>query len=193
LDTLHPAKRGEGEKMSAFEYVMVPVSIVFAMALGKVLVAIMSSIQSGKQNWIHLLWCMAILLGAIGQWTMFWKLNSNEVWTAPEFLLTLIAPIILYSAAHILVTDNPDAIEDWSEHLQQSFRLLSVLMLSTFPIFVLRTYLILDTVIFPASVIPIAAMTLFAWFRPARWVLATLAVLWLLPFVATMDGTFTSQ
>ena len=177
--------------MSAFEYIMVPVSIVFAMALGKALVAILSSIQSGKQDWIHLLWCVVIVLGGIGQWTMFWNLNSNEVWTAPEFLLTMISPIIVYSAAHILVTNNPDGIDDWSEHLQQSSRALLILMLSTFPIFVLRNYLILDTLIVPASGIPIADMTLFAWFRPARWVLATLAVLWLLPFVATLDGTFT--
>ena len=89
--------------MSAFEYVMVPVSIVLALALGKVLVAILSSVQSDKKDWIHLLWCAVIILLGMGQWASYWRLQMNEVWGAPEFFLATLGPILLYSAAHILV------------------------------------------------------------------------------------------
>ena len=53
-----------------------------------------------------------VLLG-LGQWVDVWRLHENEIYSAADFLLLMISPILFYSAAQLLVSSRPESVESW--------------------------------------------------------------------------------
>ncbi|MBH81884.1 MAG: hypothetical protein CMQ49_15355 [Gammaproteobacteria bacterium] len=53
-----------------------------------------------------------MLLG-LGQWVAAWRLHENEIYSAADFLLLMISPILFYSAAQLLVCSRPESVESW--------------------------------------------------------------------------------
>ena len=176
--------------MTAFEYITVPVSIVLALALGKVLTAMMVVIETGKRDWLHLLWCVVLVLVMLSQWVAIWRLHSNEIWSAAEFFVVMVSPILFYAAAHLLVSNQPESIASWSSRLDQIARPLLLLMALSSGNFFLRNFMILENANPNPSTAPwimptvIMAFTLTTLVYPTRLLLAATAVIWLAPVVA---------
>jgi peptidoglycan/LPS O-acetylase OafA/YrhL len=180
--------------LTAFEYITVPVSIILALGLGKVLTAMMVVIESGKRDWLHLLWCVVLVLVLLGQWVAIWRLHPNEIWSAAEFFVVMASPILFYAAAHLLVSNKPESIASWSSRLDQIARPLLSLMALSMGNFFLRNFVILEN-INPSPPTPgaawimptvVMAFTLTTLAYPTRLLLAATALVWLSPIVATL-------
>lgn len=171
--------------LTAFEYISIPVSIVLALGMGKILSAISHVFRRNRRDWVLLLWCITLIAVMLIQWVAVWQLKSNEQWSAGEFLLLMISPLIYYSAAHILISSNPESIESWAEHLADVSRPLLSLMLLALCNYFLRSFVIIDEFTVPpffAIVItPIALLNLAAIAFPKRWLLACTGAAWLIP------------
>jgi hypothetical protein len=134
-----------------------------------------------KRDWLFLTWCLTLLLLFLGQWYSIWRLQDNESWNMLEFVVVMLSPILHYSAAHLLVTDQPGSINSWSEHLTKIARpLLLVLILAALN-FNLRTYLVLGAVNFGATTLLIYPTNGVAIIWPNRWMLTIAALTWLVP------------
>jgi hypothetical protein len=177
--------------MTSFEYVTIPVSIVLALGIGKLLSGVFSMFNHEKRDWLFLTWCLTLLLLFLGQWYAIWRLQDNESWSMLEFVVVMLSPILYYSAAHLLVTDQPGSVRSWSEHLETVARpLLFVLILAGLN-FNLRTYLVLGAVSFGTTALLIYPANCVAIIWPKRWMLTIAALTWLIPvtflFIAAPD------
>lgn len=134
-----------------------------------------------------LLWCATLIAVMLIQWVAVWQLKSNEQWSAGEFLLLMISPLIYYSAAHILISSNPESIESWSKHLADVSRPLLSLMLLALCNYLLRNHVIIDDFSVPPTfamlITPVALLNLAALAFPKRWLLAAAGGSWLIPTV----------
>lgn len=176
--------------MTSFEYITIPVSIVLALGLGKILTATMVVIETGRRDWLHLLWCAVLMLVMLGQWVAVWGLRSNAVWSAGEFFVVMLSPILFYMAAHLLVSSRPEAIESWSAHLSQIARPLLLLMLLSVGAFFLRNLLVPDVVnlstVFRPTLVAVFLVNVIALLSPRTWLLAASSVIWLAPVIGML-------
>jgi hypothetical protein len=96
--------------LTPFEYVTIPVSIVLALGIGKLLSGVYTIFQHDKRDWLFVLWCATLLVLFLGQWVAIWRLNANESWSVLEFMVVMLSPLLYYAAAHLLVTDQPSSV-----------------------------------------------------------------------------------
>ena len=170
--------------MTPFEYVTIPVSIVLALGIGKLLGGVVSMFEPDKRDWIFIAWCFALLMLFLGQWVAIWRLNDNESWSVLEFMSVMLSPIIYYSAAHILISGQPESISSWSSHLSRIARPLIWILIAATVNAILRNYFILgvyDTNFVLVVLIPVIVVNLAAMIRPSRKLLALAALGWLIP------------
>ena len=176
--------------MTPFEYVTVPVSIVLALGLGRVLTAIVELFERGTRDWVRILWCASLVGVMLGQWLAVWRLQPNVVWEAYEFYIVMFSPILYFSAAHILVPANVDSVPSWEEHLLKVARPLLILMMLSILNFWLRNYLILGSLrlepMFIGIPLVIFAIHAAAIWRPNRTLLAVCGFLWFIPMSITV-------
>ncbi len=167
--------------MTPFEYVTIPVSIVLALGIGKLLSGVFAMFEHDKRDWIFVTWCITLLMLFLGQWLAIWRLRENESWSALEFMVVMLSPILYYAAAHILVTNQPESISSWSNHLAKIARPLIFIIMVAAANFSVRTYLILDTFNFSSFSLVLWGTSIAAIIWPVRWLLAIAALVWLIP------------
>jgi hypothetical protein len=136
-----------------------------------------------KRDWLFLMWCLILLLLFLGQWYSIWRLRENESWSMLEFVVVMLSPILYYTAAHLLVTNQPDSVSTWSEHLTKVSRPLLIILILAGLNFNLRMYLILGAVNFGAAATVIYPVNIAAIIWPNRWMLTVAAMSWLIPVV----------
>lgn len=130
--------------MTSFEYVTIPISIVLALGIGKVLSGLMSELESANRDWLHVMWCSVFLLLTLTEWVAMWHLSANAVWTGAEFYAAMANPIVFYTIAHLLVSGQPETVESWTLRMSHISRPLLILFGLTSVIFYSRNYVIFD-------------------------------------------------
>ena len=89
--------------MNVFEFLLVIVSIVLGLGITELLAGFVRILRgellAGK---LHALWMFVILQLQVQLAWGLWGLRSKAEWQYPEFLLLLLAPVLLYLAAAVI-------------------------------------------------------------------------------------------
>ena len=110
--------------MSIFEYLMVMISVVLALALAQLLRGATDIFTNPNRYWVHSIWVLTLILAIIQLWWGFWDFNKFSNWTFVSFLYVLSIPIVVFVAAYLLIPANRSADSDWHDHffaVRQSF------------------------------------------------------------------------
>jgi hypothetical protein len=92
--------------MDAYGYISVIISVVIGLGLSHLLSGIVELFKARRRvrfYWVHLLWMVLTFIGHIFLWWTMWNLHSIRAWNFFSFLLLLLAPVLLYVAAALLV------------------------------------------------------------------------------------------
>jgi hypothetical protein len=86
--------------VNVFEFLLVIVSILLGLGITELLAGLVRILRgelvAGK---IHALWMFIIFQLQVQLAWGLWGLRAKEEWQYPEFLLLLLAPVLLYLAA----------------------------------------------------------------------------------------------
>ena len=160
---------------------------MLAIGIGKILSAISHVFSKESRDWVFILWWLTLLGGMLSHWVSVWSLRSNEHWTAAEFFLLMLSPLLYYAAAHVLISSAPERIQSWSAHLSSVARLLLSLFLLVMCNFLLRNFVILEDfsppLAFSLLLACIACLTSITIAFPKRWLLGASAAAWLMPVI----------
>jgi len=120
--------------MSQFEYVMVMVSLILALAVAQALRGLSEVVTSEKRFWPHTVWLAYYVLLVIQMWWAYWDYTNVEVWRFSTYLFALTNPIIMFASVHLLVPFARTSVIDWRKHLLKVRRLvcgLGVIFIAT--------------------------------------------------------------
>ena len=89
--------------MSQFEYIMVMVSLILALAVAQELRGLSEVVTSEKRYTPHTAWIAYFALLIIQNWWAYWDYNNIEEWRFTTYLFVLLSPIILFASVYLLV------------------------------------------------------------------------------------------
>ena len=107
--------------MDAFSYVSVIISVVIGLGLSHLLTGTAELFKARRRirfYWVHLLWIALTFVGHIFLWWTMWNLRLVRNWDFFSFLLILLAPVLLFVAAALLI---PKVAADTSLDLRTYF------------------------------------------------------------------------
>lgn len=89
-------------------------AVVFGMLTGLGVTRLLSNVAAAlrsrlvaKIDWLPMVWAASIFLSQLDYWWTLHSLkNSVQEWTYPEFLKLLIAPLLLFFAAALILPSN---------------------------------------------------------------------------------------
>ena len=121
--------------MNLFEFLLVIVSIVLGLGIGELLGGLVrifrGDLVTGR---LHALWMLIVFQVQVQLAWGLWGLRLREQWRYPEFLLLLLAPMLLYLAAAVLFP-SAGSDENLDAHLmrrrQPFFLLMAAYVLVT--------------------------------------------------------------
>lgn len=99
--------------MSIFEYVMVMVALVLALAVSHVMRASADIFGGAKRYWVHSAWCALLIFYVLQAWWSFWDLKDNVEWTFATYIAMFPYPLMLFMMASILVPLHRPQPIDW--------------------------------------------------------------------------------
>ena len=99
--------------MSQFEYIMVMVALILALALAQSLRGLSEIVTSQKRYWPHALWLVSLAFIMVQGWWADWDYNAVGEWRFTTYLLVLASPAISFAAAHLLVPATRAIDIDW--------------------------------------------------------------------------------
>ncbi len=134
--------------MTIFEYLSVATSIVFSLAIVRLLNGSPYFTARSKRYWIHSAWVSAIAIGIPLVWWNMWAYRQIEDWVFPEFALLLLTPVTLYYVVSTLVPDAPANIESWRAYFFQVRLRLCFAMIFLFVCFAMNAVLLLRAPLF---------------------------------------------
>lgn len=108
--------------MTIFEYIMVMVSIILALALAQLFRALAEFLLSPDRYWVHALWVGILSFVGLQTWWGFWDFNSFERWTFAAYLYVLAIPTLIFVASCVLVPATRAADIDWRVHFLATSR-----------------------------------------------------------------------
>ena len=103
--------------MSQFEYIMVMVSLILALAVAQALRGLSEVVASAKRHTPHTVWIAYFTLLIIQNWWAYWDYNNVEEWRFTTYLFVLLGPIIFFASVYLLVPTTRTSDIDWREHL----------------------------------------------------------------------------
>jgi hypothetical protein len=90
--------------MNVFEFLLVIVSIMLGLGITELLAGLVRVLRgelvTGK---LHALWMFVVFQLQVQLAWGLWGLRSKVEWQYPEFLLLLLAPVLLYLAAAVII------------------------------------------------------------------------------------------
>ena len=107
--------------MTIFEFLSIAVSIVLALALGKLITATPHIFKRETRHLVHGGFFLVTNLAVLAMWWHVWTLSEKETWNFLEFLVMMGSPIALYSAAQILVSHEPSEVRSWEEYFAGAY------------------------------------------------------------------------
>jgi hypothetical protein len=108
--------------MTIFEYIMVMVSIILALALAQLLRAVTELITSANRYWVHMIWIVTLILLAVQFWWAYWDFNSLQTWSFDAYLAVLLPPTLVFVLACLLVPAQRDEDTDWKAYFRSISR-----------------------------------------------------------------------
>jgi hypothetical protein len=101
--------------VTLFEYIAIAFSLVYSIALVRLLGGLPDAIRPGRMYWVHLVFVVTALLYVINAFWAFWS-YSSVAWTYPSYITALLTPTIQYFLAAILIPVEPDEVSSWRDH-----------------------------------------------------------------------------
>ena len=148
-------------KMTIFEYLSVAISIVFSLAIVRLLNGLPHLTASPKRYWVHAAWVIGLANVTAVMWWNLWAFRQIEEWVYPEFALLLLQPVTVYYLAATLIPDAPASVESWRSFFFQVRQRLYFATIFLFICMVLSSVVLLQRpVLHPLRVIEGAAVVL---------------------------------
>ena len=168
--------------MTVFEYVMVMVSIILALALAQLLRGLTEITKNPNRYWVHSSWIGILAFLVLQFWWAYWDFSGLESWTFAVYVYLLLSPIALFVATYLLVPETRTTEMDWRKHFYQARRwfFLTLILLSILGAF--GTWIFLGVALlhpyrgFQALLLTIIVVGMFS---RAHKIHATLVVLYL--------------
>jgi hypothetical protein len=130
--------------MSIFEFIMVMVSVILALALAQLLRALTEIPDSDMPCRVHSGWVGVIAFLVIQTWWAYWDFTRVEDWTFVGYLTVLSVPIAWFVLAHILVPTTRTRATDWQAHFAKVARSFYLILVLTMAVATLTTWAIID-------------------------------------------------
>jgi hypothetical protein len=154
----------------AFKHVVVPIGVVIALGVARIVSAASHYIQHHQRvrfSLGHGLWCVILFLWFVGLWWIVWglRLVDTSLWSYFTLIFLLIGPCLMYLAATLLLPDMPAEGElDLGERMEALGRPF-FLSLAVFLLWLAGSELWLlrePSLVLPKRVFQGVALTLFA-------------------------------
>jgi Na+/melibiose symporter-like transporter len=102
--------------LGAFKHVVVPIGVVIALGVARIVTAISHYIQHQDRirfSWTHAVWAGLLFLWFVGLWWISWGLRhvDAERWSYFTLIYLLVGPSLMYLATTLLLPDVPDGGE----------------------------------------------------------------------------------
>lgn len=107
--------------MDTFGYISVIFSVIIGLGLSHLLTGTTELFKARRRikfYWVHLFWVALLFVGHIFLWWTMWNLRLVREWNFFTFLFLLLAPVLLYIAAALLM---PKVDADTQIDLRQYF------------------------------------------------------------------------
>jgi len=105
--------------MDLFEYILIMTSVIFAMAVGQLLLGLARWAQSSARVRIyppHSVWALTLFIMIFANWWANWEFRAIA-WTLPLYAYMLLAPTLFFLACTLLTPQSFDYDEvDLEEH-----------------------------------------------------------------------------
>ena len=180
--------------MTTFEFLSVAVSIVLALALGKLIAATPHVFESSRRDVIHAGFFLVNCFVVLNIWWFTWALNDKASWNFLEFLVMMGSPVSFYLAAHVLVADVPGAVTNWREHFAKVYRWYFAAILSTAIFAILRTLWVLgEDPLFSLGLVSLGIVLAIGIVSPRRSVHGGVLIVWLVFQVFALAQRFNTD
>ena len=134
--------------MTFFEYMMVMVSLIMALALSHIIRASAEFLSSPKRYWVQGLWAVIIVLLILQSWWAYWDLRDIMDWSFLKYLSIFFYPIFFSFIASVLIPANRDAEHDWHASFYKKRVWFFWAMIASSIVAVLHTWLVLGSPLF---------------------------------------------
>ena len=108
--------------MDLFEYILIMTSVIFAMAVGQLLMGLGRWAQSParvRAYLPHALWVAIVFLMIFANWWANWEFRSIA-WTLPTYAYMVVSPTVLFFACGLLLPESFEPPEvDLEEHFHR--------------------------------------------------------------------------
>lgn len=99
-------------ELGAFKHVVVPIGVVIALGVARIVSAVSQYIQHRERlrfSWTHFAWSALLFLWFVGLWWISWGLRhvEAELWSFFALIYLLVGPSLLYLATTLLLPDVP--------------------------------------------------------------------------------------
>ena len=101
--------------MTIFEYIMVMVSLVLALALSHVMRHSADVFGGERRYGVHATWVVLLVFWILQGWWSFWDLRDGTEWTFATYLAMFPYPLLLFLTASVLVPSYQSGPVDWKE------------------------------------------------------------------------------
>ncbi len=105
--------------MTFFEYMMVMVSLIMALALSHVMRASSDILTSPKRYWVQIVWAVIFVIWVLQGWWALWDQRTVADWTLVKYASMFAFPLILFVIGGILVPSDKIENIDWKSHFYE--------------------------------------------------------------------------
>ena len=99
--------------MTQFEYIMVMVALILALALAQALRGLAEVVTSRNRYWPHSFWLITIVFLMVQAWWADWSYNAVEEWRFTTYLLVIASPALSFAKVHLLVPSTRSDSFQW--------------------------------------------------------------------------------
>ena len=134
--------------MTFFEYMMVMVSLIMALALSHIMRASAEFLSSPKRYWVQSSWAAIIVLLILQSWWAYWDLRDISDWSFLKYLSVFFYPLFFSFIASVLIPLNRSTEHDWRASFHKKRVLFFWAMIVSTIVAVLHTWLVIGSPLF---------------------------------------------
>lgn len=101
--------------MELFSYLTIVFSLLYSVAILRLIGGLSSAFKAESRYWVHLLFVFLTIFSIIYAFWTFWAFRDVD-WTLPLVLFHLIVPAIYAYMASALIPENPNEIKSWKDY-----------------------------------------------------------------------------
>ena len=131
--------------MTFFEYMMVMVSLIMALALSHIMRASAEFLSSPKRYWVQSLWAVIIVFLILQSWWAYWDLRDITEWSFLKYLSIFFYPIFFSFIASVLIPANRNAEHDWRASFYKKRVWFFWAMITSSIVAILHTWLVIGS------------------------------------------------